>query len=125
MQIETVRDLEFDKNYDYEKTKIIVKEEPLFSFLKLELPSNSTFNILIRDKKLVATLPTPSTLLFAKEESDPLFDHSLDDDSLPSPQKLTKIYYEPTYYSLVAQHIVFFSYIQSKICESLSYHKAI
>ena len=91
-RIETVQDLKFDKSYDNEKMKIIAVEKPLFSFSKLELLTDNTFNTPVKDKEL----PTLSVSHSAEDDSDPLSAYLSDNDPPSTPQKLIKIRYEPT-----------------------------
>ena len=102
-RIETIRDLEFDESYNNEDMGTTIVEEPLFSFLKLEFFTDNIFNTPVRDKEL----PIPSVSYSAKDNSDPLSTHSLDDNSLLSLQKLTRICHEPIQYGLVAQNSPF------------------
>ena len=95
-RIETARDLEFDKSYDNEEKGTTAVEEPLFSFLKLELLTDNTFNTLVRDKELPIAPPTPSVSHPLKDESDLFFAYSSNDNSLPAPRKSTRIHHEPT-----------------------------
>lgn len=75
-----------------------------FFFSKLEPFTNSTFNIPVgKEEKLPATPPTLFvTPLKGKSDGDCFSSVSSDNNFLPS-ERLTRIYYEPTKYSLVAQ----------------------
>ena len=80
-QIKTIQDLDFDESYDNKEIKITIVEEPFFSFLKLELFTDNTFNAFVRDKEL----PVPLIFHPAEDNSDLFLAHSLDNNSLPIP----------------------------------------
>lgn len=86
-QIETVQDLEFDESYNYKKMRTKVEKEPLFSFFRLELLSDSTFNIPIRDKELPTALPILLALHPVEKNSDLLSNHFSDNNFLLRLQK--------------------------------------
>lgn len=68
----TIKNLDFDKNYRYEKIETIVEKKPLFCFSKLELFTNSTFKTSVKkEEKLSAALSILSvTFLKAKSNDD-------------------------------------------------------
>lgn len=106
--------------------RTIVAEESLFSFPKLKLFTDNTFNTLVR---LEEELPTTLSTLFVtypkiEDDSDQLSLSFSNNDSPPL-WKLTRIRHEPIRYGLVAQYIALWSVAQCEICESLSYIKVI
>lgn len=101
-----------------------VVKKPIFFLSRIELLTNSTFNIPIRDEELRATPATFSTSYFPEDDSDSFPTYSSDDNFLPAPSRLSKIRHEPSRYGFVAQYIVLFSVLQSEIYKPLSYNIA-
>ena len=119
--------MEFDESYNYEEIEITVVEEPFFSFPKLDLFTNSTYNTPVRkEKELLIILPTLSDIHpeTKDDNSERLSSTSLNNNT-PLLQRSSKIRDELTRYGLVAQHIALLSIAQSEICEPHSYNKAI
>lgn len=104
-QIEIVQDLEFNESLKYEETRTTTEGEPLFSFFKLELFFDDTFNTLVKDEELSTASPTPSTLHFVEGDADLFCGHFSNNDFPPSPQISSKIWHKLICYDLVAQHI--------------------
>lgn len=125
-RIKTVRDLEFDKSYNYQEIGITVEEDPLFFFPKIEPFTNNTFNTPVKEEEeLSAISSTPSTIHSkAKDDSNSFSSASSDNNSAPL-QRSAKICHKPIGYGLVTQYIALSSVAQSEIHEPLSYNEAI
>ncbi len=97
LRIETVQDLEFDESYNYEEIRTTAVEEPFFSFPKLELFTNNTYNTPVREEEeLPAIPPIPSiTYLEVEDDNSDCFFFTFLNDNTPPLQRSSRICHEP------------------------------